>query len=139
MDDVRIEWIRNEVYLALEIADTDVFEDLLNRDDEPEIPVIPDGDELLEGEGSSINELGEPLMNGTMQPDEILVNGDLNGEVNPETGEAIQEEKPADENEEDAAGKFKFTPVTVSSDNYPSFLSSSSFKSALITVKCNNQ
>jgi hypothetical protein len=33
MDDVRIEWLRNEVYLALEIADTEVFEDLLNRDD----------------------------------------------------------------------------------------------------------
>lgn len=33
MDDVRIEWIRNEVYLALEIADQEVFEDLLNRED----------------------------------------------------------------------------------------------------------
>lgn len=33
MDDVRIEWIRNEVFLALEIADQEVFEDLLNRDD----------------------------------------------------------------------------------------------------------
>ena len=33
MDDVRIEWIRNEVYLALEIGDTEVFEDFLNRDD----------------------------------------------------------------------------------------------------------
>ena len=33
MDDVRIEWIRDEVYLSLEIADTEVFEDLLNRDD----------------------------------------------------------------------------------------------------------
>ncbi len=50
-----------------------------------------------------------------MQPDGILVNGELNGvgEVNPETGEVIQEEKPADENEDDA-GTFKFAPATVS-------------------------
>ena len=52
-----------------------------------------------------------------MQPDGLpLVNGDINGgigEVNPETGEVIQEEKPADENEEDV-GTFKFSPVTVS-------------------------
>ena len=33
MDDVRIEWLRNEVYLALEIAEQEVFEDLLNRED----------------------------------------------------------------------------------------------------------
>ena len=83
---------------------------------EPEIPVIPEGDELLEGDGGSINEHGEPVVNGTMQPDEVLVNGDFNGgagEVNPETGEVIQEEKPADENEEDPP-TFKFTPTTVS-------------------------
>ena len=45
----------------------------------------------------------------------MLVNGDVNGgrEVNPETGEVIQDEKPPDENEEDV-GKFKFTPATVS-------------------------
>ena len=33
MDDVRIEWLRNEVYLALEIADWEVFEELLSRDE----------------------------------------------------------------------------------------------------------
>lgn len=33
MDDVRIEWIRNEVYMALEIADREVFDNLLNRED----------------------------------------------------------------------------------------------------------
>ena len=33
MDDVRIEWLRNEVYLALEIAEREVFEDLLSRED----------------------------------------------------------------------------------------------------------
>lgn len=33
MDDVRIEWIRDEVYLALEIADREVFEDFLHRED----------------------------------------------------------------------------------------------------------
>ena len=56
-------------------------------------------------------------MNGTIQPDEVLVNGDMNGggEVNPETGEVIQDEKPADVNEEDAV-KFKFIPETVSYD-----------------------
>lgn len=62
-----------------------------------------------------MNELGELQLNGTTaQPDEVQVNGDLNGgdKVNPETGERIQDEKPSDQSEEDA-GKFKFTPTTV--------------------------
>ena len=33
MDDPRIEWIRDRVYQALDIADPDIFEELLNRDD----------------------------------------------------------------------------------------------------------
>lgn len=33
MDDPRIEWIRNQAYLALAISDSDVFEQLLDRDD----------------------------------------------------------------------------------------------------------
>ena len=33
MDDIRCEWIRNKVNLALEIDDIDVFDELLNRDD----------------------------------------------------------------------------------------------------------
>ena len=33
MDDVRIEWIRKQVYLALDINDLEVFEELLDRDD----------------------------------------------------------------------------------------------------------
>ena len=33
MDDPRIEWIRDRVYLALDIEDNDVFTDLLERDD----------------------------------------------------------------------------------------------------------
>ena len=33
MDDPRIEWIRNQAYLALSITDPDVFEQLLDRDD----------------------------------------------------------------------------------------------------------
>ena len=74
---------------------------------------------MLEGENNSINGVGEPLVNGSVQPDGVLVNGDVNGvgEVNPETGEVIQEEKPADDNEEDT-GKFKFAPATVSVYQY---------------------
>lgn len=70
---------------------------------------------MLNGEDGYVNDLGEPRVDGTVQPDEVLVNGDVNagGEVNPETGELIQDERPADENEEDLA-KFNFTPVTVS-------------------------
>lgn len=33
MDDPRIEWIRNKAYLALDIRDHEVFEQLLERDD----------------------------------------------------------------------------------------------------------
>lgn len=33
MDDPRFEWIARQVYLALNIKDSDVFEDLLERDD----------------------------------------------------------------------------------------------------------
>jgi hypothetical protein len=33
MDDPRIEWIRDRVYLALDIDDPEVFDELLNRDD----------------------------------------------------------------------------------------------------------
>ncbi|XP_064619187.1 dynein axonemal heavy chain 10-like isoform X2 [Lineus longissimus] len=33
MDDPRIEWIRDRVYLALDIEDPEVFDELLNRDD----------------------------------------------------------------------------------------------------------
>lgn len=33
MDDERIEWIRNNVFLALDINDSEVFEELLERDD----------------------------------------------------------------------------------------------------------
>ena len=33
MDDERIEWIRNQVYLALDIKELEVFEELLDRDD----------------------------------------------------------------------------------------------------------
>ncbi|KAL3856163.1 hypothetical protein ACJMK2_010948 [Sinanodonta woodiana] len=33
MDDPRIEWLRDQVYLALDIQEKDVFEDLLDRDD----------------------------------------------------------------------------------------------------------
>ena len=33
MDDPRIEWIRDRVYLALDIKDPEVFADLLERDD----------------------------------------------------------------------------------------------------------
>lgn len=33
MDDERIEWIRNQVYLALDIKEVDVFEELLDRED----------------------------------------------------------------------------------------------------------
>ena len=33
MDDPRVEWIRDRVYLALDIQDPDVFEELLNRED----------------------------------------------------------------------------------------------------------
>ena len=33
MDDPRIEWIRDRVYLALDIKDQEVFSDLLERDD----------------------------------------------------------------------------------------------------------
>lgn len=33
MDDPRIEWIRNKAFLALDIKDPEVFEQLLERDD----------------------------------------------------------------------------------------------------------
>ena len=33
MDDTRIEWMRNKVYLGLGITDPEVFEDLLSRED----------------------------------------------------------------------------------------------------------
>ena len=33
MDDPRIEWLRDKTNLALNIADDEVFEELLNRDD----------------------------------------------------------------------------------------------------------
>ena len=33
MDDPRIEWIRDKVFLALDIAEGEVFDDMLNRDD----------------------------------------------------------------------------------------------------------
>ena len=33
MDDPRIEWLRDRVYLALDLKDPEIFEDLLNRDD----------------------------------------------------------------------------------------------------------
>ena len=33
MDDPRIEWIRDRIYLALDVKDADVFTDLLERDD----------------------------------------------------------------------------------------------------------
>ena len=33
MDDPRIEWLRDKAYLALNIDDSEVFEELLNRDD----------------------------------------------------------------------------------------------------------
>ena len=33
MDDPRVECIRDRVYLALNISENDIFEDLLNRDD----------------------------------------------------------------------------------------------------------
>ena len=33
MDDPRIEWIRDRVYLALEITENEVFTDLLERED----------------------------------------------------------------------------------------------------------
>ena len=37
MDDARIEWLRDRVFLALNIQDVNVFDELLNRDDgEPE-------------------------------------------------------------------------------------------------------
>ncbi len=37
MDDPRIEWIRNNVYMGVDITDPEIFEELLNRDDgEPE-------------------------------------------------------------------------------------------------------
>ena len=33
MDDTRIEWMRNKIYLGLGITDPEVFEDLVTRDD----------------------------------------------------------------------------------------------------------
>lgn len=33
MDDTRIEWMRNKVYLSLGITDPEVFEDLLTREE----------------------------------------------------------------------------------------------------------
>ena len=33
MDDPRIEWIRNRVYQALELTQSGIFDELLNRDD----------------------------------------------------------------------------------------------------------
>ena len=33
MDDPRIEWIRDRVYHGLDITDTEIFEELLNRED----------------------------------------------------------------------------------------------------------
>ena len=33
MDDTRIEWIRNKIYLGLGIADPEVFDDLVTRED----------------------------------------------------------------------------------------------------------
>ena len=33
MDDPRIEWVRDQVYLALDIKDNEVFTDLLERED----------------------------------------------------------------------------------------------------------
>src|SRR6218665_1594011 len=33
MDDPRIEWLKNNVYQALEVLEPEAFEDLLNRDD----------------------------------------------------------------------------------------------------------
>lgn len=33
MDDSRIEWLRNKVYLALDVKDNAVFEELLERDE----------------------------------------------------------------------------------------------------------
>lgn len=33
MDDPRIEWIRNKAYLALDIKDPEIFEQLLERED----------------------------------------------------------------------------------------------------------
>lgn len=33
MDDPRIEWLRNKIFLALNVKENDVFEELLERDD----------------------------------------------------------------------------------------------------------
>lgn len=33
MDDIRIEWMRNKIYLGLGITDPEVFEDLVTRED----------------------------------------------------------------------------------------------------------
>ncbi|XP_066271532.1 uncharacterized protein [Branchiostoma lanceolatum] len=33
LDDVRLEWMRDKVYAGLDIEDTEIFEELLNRED----------------------------------------------------------------------------------------------------------
>lgn len=33
MDDIRIEWMRNKIYLGLGMTDPEVFEDLVTRED----------------------------------------------------------------------------------------------------------
>ncbi|XP_046839840.1 uncharacterized protein LOC124434028 [Xenia sp. Carnegie-2017] len=140
MDDVRIEWLRNEVYLALEIADWEVFEELLSRDEganesliqkylndtpaegtalifhseiveeeeeieveiEPEIPIIPEGDDLFDGENNSVSETKDGIPNSSIQPPEVPTKSKdaSEGDINPETGEMVQDEKHVAEEED---------------------------------------
>ena len=84
---------------------------------EPELPVIPDGEDLSEVDGNSLHNGSEALVNG-VEPEQGTENREVNGvdevkhgKINPETGEIF--EKGQDE-EQEGIGKLNFAPTTVS-------------------------
>ena len=84
---------------------------------EPELPVIPDGEDLSEVDGNSLHNGSEALVNG-VEPEQGTENREVNGvdevkhgRINPETGEIL--EKGQDE-EQEGIGKLNFAPTTVS-------------------------
>ena len=78
---------------------------------EPELPFLPDGDEIMASEvdENSMNG-GDHLINGVQNGE--VVNGEVDGkQVNPETGEELQDEKP--EEKQADVQKISSPPSTV--------------------------
>lgn len=82
---------------------------------EPEIPIIPEGDDLFDGENNSSSETKDAIPNSSIQPPEVPTKSKdaSEGDINPETGEVVQDEKHVAE-EEDHKQELLFKPATVS-------------------------